>query len=581
MTSGARPGLRVLVIDGYTDEPAGLGVPPYIDVYPRYIAGAVWEYDHSSEVFYRTIDQARRNPEDIRKISSSSDLSVLIAGVTVPGRYLGGAPATARDATTLPNLLQSGLTAICGPAVRFGFARGGGSTSYVSKELLSAYDFAISGDPEAVIFDLLKSGLKDADLTSERECWGYVNRFATRGARIVQQHPGFPGGLICELETFRGCPRSVGGGCSFCTEPLHGPPNFRPSKGVAMEVSALATLGVENFRLGRQPDLLIYGSKDDGCSPAPNPASLERLLSSVRKSAPGLKVLHIDNINPSTIYCHPEASEAALKTIIKYHTPGDVAALGIESIDVGVIRKNNLKIDPDGAFFAISLINDVGGARGANGLPQLLPGINFVYGLPGETEATFDCNLEFMKNVLAQGLLVRRINLRQVMVLPSTRLESFGDNLVKKHHSLFVRHKMRMRAEIDEPMMKRVLPQWTVLKDVRTELADGRITWSRQMGSYPILVGMQSPLPIGQFYDAVVVSHGPRSVGALKIPLKINSLTLAELNAIPGIGAKRAAALLRSRPFQNIDGLRRSLDDPSLIEPLCSLIDFAPRSCLP
>ena len=28
-----------IVLDCYTDEPAGLGVPPYLGTYPRYIAG--------------------------------------------------------------------------------------------------------------------------------------------------------------------------------------------------------------------------------------------------------------------------------------------------------------------------------------------------------------------------------------------------------------------------------------------------------------------------------------------------------------------------------------------------------------
>lgn len=575
MTSGTTPPRRVLIIDGYTDEPAGLGVPPYIDVYPRYIAGAVWDYDHSVEVLYRTIDQVRHNPEDIGKVSSSSDLSILIAGVTVPGRYLSGAPATYKDAIALPHLLHSKYMAICGPAVRFGFAKGGGSVSSVPLELPSLYDFVISGDPEVVVFELLKSGLKGVDMTLEREGWGKVNRFAAKGARIVQQHPCYPDGLMCEMETFRGCPRSMGGGCSFCTEPLHGPPDFRPISGVASEVYALASCGVTNFRLGRQPDLLIYGSREDGCSPAPNPPSLVRLLSSVRRSAPSLRVLHIDNINPATIFSHPEASEEALKAIVRYHTPGDVAALGIESADPDVIKRNNLKIHPEGALFAISLINDIGRERGANGMPHLLPGVNFVYGLPGETKATFDLNLEFMKDVLNQGLMVRRINLRQVMVLPSTRMEPFGDYLVKRHRSLFMRHKMRMRTEIDEPMLKRVVPLWTILKEVRTELSQGKITWSRQIGSYPLLVAIHSALPVGKFVDVVTLSHGPRSVGALQFPLKINELTLGELNALPEVGAKRAAALLRSRPFKDMEELRRSVDDPAFLDPLVPFIDFA------
>ncbi|HPC28007.1 MAG TPA: hypothetical protein PKX17_04690, partial [Candidatus Methanomethylicus sp.] len=86
--------VRALIIDGYTDEPAGLGVPPYIDVYPRYVAGAIWSAEPFAEVLYMTIDDARRQGERLRSLSAGCDLSVLIAGVTVPGKYLSGAPAT-------------------------------------------------------------------------------------------------------------------------------------------------------------------------------------------------------------------------------------------------------------------------------------------------------------------------------------------------------------------------------------------------------------------------------------------------------------------------------------------------------
>jgi radical SAM superfamily enzyme with C-terminal helix-hairpin-helix motif len=32
--------VHVVIVDGYTDEPAALGVPPYLGPLPRYIAGA-------------------------------------------------------------------------------------------------------------------------------------------------------------------------------------------------------------------------------------------------------------------------------------------------------------------------------------------------------------------------------------------------------------------------------------------------------------------------------------------------------------------------------------------------------------
>lgn len=567
--------MRVLIIDGYTDEPAGLGVPPFIDVYPRYIAGSVWTFDPNAEVLYLTIDHVRSHPELLEKISSSCDLSILIAGVTVPGKYLGGAPATVRDALRLPSILRSRYTAICGPAVQFGFATGGGSLARIPRELDSLYTFVIRGDPEVVVQSLLREGFSErVDLDAIRPSQNSTDEYAARGARIISQHPYYPDGLICEIETFRGCPRSITGGCSFCTEPLRGLPDFRSVKGIADEIASLHAVGARNFRLGRQPDILIYGSKDCSESPTPSPSTLKRLFSSIRRVAPNLRVLHIDNVNPATIYNHPEKSKEALKVIASYHTPGDVAALGVESADEEVIRRNNLKVCPEGAMLAIEVINEVGKNRGENGLPHLLPGVNFVYGLPGETKDTFEINLEFMRDVLGRGLMVRRINLRQVMILPSTRMESVGDYIVRKHKSLFVEHKRRMRNEIDLPMIRRVVPRWTIMRDLRTELVEGSTTWARQVASYPILVGIPRQMPIGEFTDVVVLNHGPRSVNGLTVPIRINSLTLKELEAIPGIGSRRAASLIRKRPFSSPTELLSSIDDPSLIQPLLPLVEF-------
>ena len=42
------------ILDCYTDEAAGLGVPPYLGTYPRYIAGHL-----GGDVNYITIDDLR------------------------------------------------------------------------------------------------------------------------------------------------------------------------------------------------------------------------------------------------------------------------------------------------------------------------------------------------------------------------------------------------------------------------------------------------------------------------------------------------------------------------------------------
>jgi len=46
--------MNYTILDCYTDEAAGLGVPPYLGTYPRYIAGYLNE-----EVNYLTIDDLR------------------------------------------------------------------------------------------------------------------------------------------------------------------------------------------------------------------------------------------------------------------------------------------------------------------------------------------------------------------------------------------------------------------------------------------------------------------------------------------------------------------------------------------
>ena len=84
--------------------------------------------------------------------------------------------------------------------------------------------------------------------------------------------------------------------------------------------------------------------------PRPNPEALEQLFHGIRIAAPDLKTLHIDNANPGVIARYPNESRQIAKSIIHYHTSGDVAALGVESVDPIVMKKNNLKASADEVF---------------------------------------------------------------------------------------------------------------------------------------------------------------------------------------------------------------------------------------
>ncbi len=156
--------------------------------------------------------------------------------------------------------------------------------------------------------------------------------------------------------------------------------------------------------------------------------------------------------------------------------------------------------------------------------------------------------------MLKAGLLVRRVNIRQMMPFEGTA--AYEENTLGLHDARFRAFKEWTRREFDEPMLKRVFPAGTILSDVIVEVA-GKPSFGRQMGSYPILVGIPLALPVGSVLDAVVVDQGMRSVTALPCPVEINTLPVAALRWIPGVGKKRAAAIAARRPFGSLAELRK------------------------
>ncbi len=554
---------KVLILDGYTDEPAGLGVPPYIDVYPRYIAGAIWSIDKTIMIKYLTVDQARMALQDFIKEASSYDIIIVVAGVTVPGKYLGGTPISLRELDQWFRVINKPLKILVGPAAKFGIGEVGGRVAELPSKVKENFDYIVKGDPEIFIYDLLRYGEEKASPYITRRDYTLTNKFAIKGSRIVVQHPNYGLNLIVEIETFRGCPRSIVGGCSFCIEPGYGLPVFREPEDIVREVGALGKIGVEHFRIGRQPDLLAYKAFDSGKVefPKPNIRAIEKLFKGIRSVVPNLRVLHIDNVNPGTIVHHVKESIEVLKTIVKYHTPGDVAALGIETADPKVVKLNNLKVYPEEALEAIRIINKIGAHRGENGLPELLPGINFVHGLIGETKETYILNYLFLRRILDEGLLIRRINIRQVIAFPSTRMWIYGDKIIKRNKKYFKIYKDKIRREIDLPMLKRVVPHGTILKRVFTEKYRGTKTLGRQVGSYPLLIEIPKKVPLNTWIDILVINHGFRSVTGLPIPLNINNVTVKELEVIPGITKREVLEIISKRPFKSLDELRRILRD--------------------
>lgn len=565
------------IVDCYVDEPTCLGVPPYISTYPRYIAGAIFDASPAFNVQYFTIDQIRSNSEILGRLNDS-DVVIFIAGITVPGKYLAGYPASPQEIKRIVEVLKKPKKILCGSAATYGFGTFGGKYTQDVQIINSLFDAIIKGDPEIVLSDFLLSGKKIHEISTDltRKNASEIKRFAIKGSQIVRQHPYFPNRIITEIESYRGCARSIIGGCSFCVEPFKGPPVFRSVQDIHNEVEALYNQGILHFRIGNQPCLFSYQAKKAGTSefPKPNPDIIFELFSGIRRVAPNLKTLHIDNVNPGTIAHYPEESKEIIKTIISFHTSGDVAAFGVESVDDEVIKQNNLKANKEDVYAAIKLFNEMGSKRGSNGLPELLPGLNFIAGLKGETKKTFQENYAFLEKIVHDGFLLRRINIRQVIPLPGTKMEEIGNKLIRKHQQLFKSFKYKVKMNIEKPLLEKTIPKKTILTDVITELLKGKTTFGRQLGSYPILIGIPGVYPLHETFDVCILDHGYRSITGIPFPLKINTCPREALEYLPGIGKKRAIRILRNRPFFSEKDFNKVLDDPHVIADIIPLLSF-------
>ncbi len=545
--------LSIILVDGYLDEPSCLGVPPYISPQIRYAYGALIDLGiDPSRITYVTIDGLRQDRSRYLDMARTADAVVVIAGATVPGRYLGGRPISTREISQLVSMIDPVPLILGGPIVlcqtdipSVGFTCGEIAATSLQKIL--------GGRPEP--------GENNGALWAER-----IARFAILGAELTTRHPSFPY-IVCELETFRGCPRREN--CAFCSEGLKRVRYQRPVENVVEEVEALARLGNRYYRLGCQTDLFLYGAKARNGQLYPDPAVIRDLYQGIRRAAPDLEVLHLDNVNPATIMRDPQAAQTIMEIICQHNTPGDVAAFGLESADPMVLAANRVETSPEETLAAIRLMNEVGGQR-QEGVPLLLPGLNLLHGLVGERPETLELNFRYLQTLLEQGLLVRRINIRQVL--------TWGDyREAKLPARQFQMYKDKVNAEINKPMLQRIFPMGTILRGVHVEEVKGQVSFGRQLGSYPILIGIPGEEQLGRILTVGVIDHGYRSITALPVPFYINRASVAQLAAIPGMGRKRATRIFLAHPIQDVAHLEQLLEgqvDLSMILPWCDFSLF-------
>ena len=201
--------MRYTILDCYTDEASGLGVPPYLGTYPRYIYGQLKTEGHT--VHYLTIDDMRlwkkyngirkepsekektniliynRTNNDAQEVLQKTDVLVVIIGMHVPGKYLTALPGTLHEVIPLIKDLPM-KKILTGPAIHGTQLEGGKFFEQEDTSLFEEKDYSLEFDQ--------------------------LDDYAVAGAAILQE---IPDTRVIEIETGRGC--NIGK-CSFCTEPL-------------------------------------------------------------------------------------------------------------------------------------------------------------------------------------------------------------------------------------------------------------------------------------------------------------------------------------------------------------------------
>ena len=563
MVEQERPGW--LILDGYEDEPAAFGVPPYVGFHIRYVCGVLEQ--HKIDYSYMTIDQWRLTSQQEREdLLRTTEGFVCIAGAVVPGRYIRGTPISRKESTELIRLLPRDIPALFG-----GWAvRGWKQQGWLP---LRSNLFLAVQDTDATLNQFLKNGTWKHERRNAEEWTTWAQLGAT--SKAVTHHPDLgtdekKGPLTYEVEVYQGCVRFKRG-CKFCIEPKKGIPIWRTPDDIIREVKLAHDSGVQHVRLGGMTDTYTYmaeGVKDLEY-PIPNPEPIAQLLHGLREDD-RLGILHTDNGNPSIIAENIEPSTEITKTLVETLSDGAVLSFGLESADPSVHAANWLNCDAQQLKTALRLINQYGRGRGERGLPKLLPGLNFIAGLNGERPETYDMNLNLLRELRNEGLLLRRINIRQVE----------GEGFQEIPQSEFKQFKSAVRETIDTPLLQELFPLGHVLRDVHWETHDGRtrlpvhlteehtgkhihgragLTFGRQIGAYPILIGVPYHIPLESSSNIMITGHGARSITGVEVGLDINSVTEKQLEAIPGIGKKGAWNLISARAR-----LKRKETAPSL-----------------
>ena len=493
-----------VIIDCYTDEPSGLGVPPYLSVHSRYIAGAL--KNKNVNYYYLNIDDLRfangekhfnnsynkriinktKNANNVSEILKNATNIYVVMGCFVKYEYVSAEPPTFLEVEKLLNLFCKKETN------KLLFYSLGGS-ELTRENIRKIVPNNLFND---IIFGNTYNYFIGESGNKFKPNYDKLRQIAIDSSSILEQ---LDRPIVIEIETATGCNRNPG--CTFCIEGMRGLPlQFRKKEDIIDEIKSLYDNGALYFRLGRQPNFYAYKN----C----NVEEIEKLFKGVWNACPNIKTLHIDNVSPHNV--NTEEGKRITEIVAKYTTAGNITPFGIESFDPIIREKCNLNGSLDDIHKSISIINKYGKERGTNGLPKLLPGINIIYGLDGQNENTLRHNLDNFNKILNSGNWVRRVFVRKLTSPYGEQFDKYSEEDLKE----FNLWSKTIENEFIIPMLKEVFPIGLEISELRMEMYKDGNSILRQMGTCPVrVVILNKKLKLDEFYKVKVVGYiGNRTI---------------------------------------------------------------------
>jgi B12-binding domain/radical SAM domain protein len=308
------------------------------------------------------------------------------------------------------------------------------------------FNFVAIGEAEVSFSKFLPLWLEGKDPT---EIPGIVGKIQDGGVANLKKpqpvqldaYPSFSAKFRCfgPIEITRGCPF----GCMFCqTSQIHGTRiSHRSIESILSHVEMLLHYGIRDIRF-ITPNAFAYGSKD---GIEIEPERVENLLASVRETVKDRGRIFFGTF-PSEV--RPEHVTETTIRLIKRYTDNTNLILGAQTGSPRLLKLCRRQHTTEDVTQAVSLISKAG----------LIPNVDFIFGLPGETPEDVTITLKFIDKLIGMGA---RVHAHAFIPLPGT---PFGRCKPIPLNRDLIRHLGRLSSQ------KRLYGQWRLQQELAQKI---------------------------------------------------------------------------------------------------------------